>query len=256
MAMRNFLLFITLTSVVFCSNAQTEKTNNGHFVICYDKDVESYAMASGNILNLVWDRLDEFGFKPPKKVVFNLVKSERNRLFLHKDKPIITLEYISLDPSKVPVNFVYGLCHEMGHVCMFHITPNKNNWMSLPYREGWADIFGESMTILLDEKFGVDAWPNPYNYLERLAVYTNMRTQAFEKGDDVSASYISDFFWKKLVEEKGMDKMPFFFRQIKSNRVRNPDADKKFRAELVKFGVTDDLLDYFDQNKQHLILSE
>ena len=83
-----------------------------------------------------------------------------------------------------------------------------------------------------------------------------MRTQAFEKGDDVSASYISDFFWKKLVEEKGMDKLPFFFRQIKSNRVRNPDADKKIRAELVKFGITNGLLDYFDQNKQHLILSE
>jgi hypothetical protein len=128
--------------------------------------------------------------------------------------------------------------------------------MTKAYREGWANIFGESMTVLLHEKYGVDVWHNSYDYLARLDIYITMRTQAIETGENISDRFISDFFWEKLVEEKGMDKIPFFFRQIKSNRVRNPFADKKFREELVKLDVSSDLLNYFDQNIQYLIWLE
>ena len=72
----------------------------------------------------------------------------------------------------------------------------------------------------------------------------------------LSCTKISVFFWEKLVYEKGMDKIPFFFNQIKSNRVSNPNADEKFRTELVKSDVTNDFLDYFDQNRKYLIKSE
>jgi len=254
--MRKVFLSTVLIFSVFYSVAQTEKTKIGHFVIRYDKDVEAYALSSTHILNFVWEKLDELGFKPPKKIKFNLVKSDRNVLFKDRDKPIITLEYTTLDPSKISQNLVYGLCHEMGHLCMFNITPNKNNWMSIAYREGWANIFGESMTTLLYEKYGLDVWHNPYDYLARLGVYITMRTQAIESGENIPDMFISDIFWKMLVDEKEMDKIPFFFRQIKSNKVRNPNADKKFRAELVKLNVSSDFLNYFDQNKQIMIRHE
>ena len=255
--MRKVFFSIGFIFIVFSGVAQTENKTIEHFIIKYDKDVEEYALSSARILNFVWYRLEELGFKPPKKIKFNLVKSDKNMLFIDRDKPIITLEYTILDPSRIGNNIVYGLCHEMGHLCMFHITPNKNNWMTLAYREGWANVFGETMTVLIYEKFGIEAWPNPYNYLARLeASYINVRSEAIETGKNITDRYISDFFWKKLVNEKGMDKIPFFFRQIKSNKVRNPNADRKFRAELVKLGVTDDLLGYFDHNKQHLIHSE
>jgi len=240
--------------MIFSSIAQTEKIKNGHFVIRYEKDVEAYALASAKILNFVWDKLEELGFKPPKKVDLFLVKSDRNSLGIHTVKKIIILQYTALDPTKTGANYVYGFCNEMGHLCMSNITPNDDSWMTTAYREGWAHVFGESMTILLHEKYGDDVWHTPYDYLTRLDANTTKRMQAIENGENISDMFISEFFWQKLVDEKGMDKMPFFFRQIKSNRVRHPDADKKFRAELVKLNVSSDLLNYFDQNIQHLII--
>ena len=253
--MQKVFLFMVLIFMGFRGVAQTEKITNGHFEIKYDKDVEAYALGSVRILNLSWDKLNELGFKLPKKIKFNLVKSERDKLFVDKDKPIITLEYTSLDWSKTRPNFVYGLCHEMGHVCMFQITPNKNNWMTIDYREGWAHYFGGHMVVLLYEKFGDDMWYTPYNYLDQLTEsISTLRTRTFEKGEDQNLGFlISTSFWEMLINEKGIDKMPSFFRQIKSNGVRNPDAVKKFRVELIKFGLSNDLLDYFDRNHKYLI---
>ena len=254
--MRKVFFSAMLILVVFNCIAQTEKTKKGHFEIRYDKDVEAYAWASAHILNFAWDKSEELGFNPPKSVKFNLVKSERDMLFTDKDKPIITLEYTTLDGSERWRNYVYGLCHEMGHVCMFHITPNKNNWMTIAYREGWAHVFGESISILLNEQYGIDVWPNPYDYLAQLDASITRRTKAIENGEYNPDRVISEVFWKKLIKEKGMDKIPFFFRQIKSHNVKNPFADKKFREELVKLDVSSDLLNYFDQNKQDLIWLE
>ena len=121
--------------------------------------------------------------------------------------------------------------------------------MTKEYRESWANYFGISMAGLLHEKQGLDVWPIPYNYL---AWYADTQVQV-KDDDDKYVYFISALFWEKLVNEKGMNKIPSFFRQLKSSGVKNPDAVKKFRAELVKFGVSDDLLDYFDLNKQYLI---
>ena len=242
-----------LIFIVFSSIAQTEKTKNGHFVIRYDKNVEAYALASATILNFVWDKLKELDFKPPKKVDLFLVKSDRNTLGIHTVKKYIILQYTALDPSITGANYVYGFCHEMGHLCMSNITPNDDNWMTQAYREGWAHVFGEIMSVLLHEKYGVDVWSTPYDYLELNNRNTAKRAQSIETSENVSDMFISELFWRKLVDEKGMGKIPFFFRQIKSNKVMPPDADKKFRAELVKLNVSRNLLYYFDQNKQHLI---
>lgn len=255
--MRKIFFFIVLIFIVFSSIAQTKKDINGHIAIRYDQDVESYAIAGARILDFVWDRLHELGFAPPEKIAFNLVKSDKNVLFVDKDKPIITLEYTTLNPSEFNADFVYGLCHEMGHLCMFHITPNKNNWMTKDYREGWADVFGKNMVGLVYEEFGLDAWPDPYNYLKRTVNNITIRKQTIEKGKGAYYDfYISADFWEKLVDEKGMDKIPFFFKQIKSMKVRNPNADKKLRNILVEFDVSNDLLYYFDRNKKYLIRSE
>ena len=253
--MQKVFFFIVLIFKVFSGVSQTEKITNGHFEIKYDKDVEPYALASAHILNFNWDKLNELGFTLPKKIKFNLVKSDRDMLFTDKEKTIITLEYTSLDWSKTRPNFVYGLCHEMGHVCMFQITPNKNNWMTLDYREGWAHNIGVHMVVLLYEKFGEDMWYTPYNYLDQVTEsISDLRTRTFEKGEDQNSGFlISTSFWEKMINEKGIEKIPSFFRQIKSNKVRNPDAVKKFRVELVKFSLSSDLLNYFDQNNKHLI---
>ena len=254
--MRKVFLFTVLVFVVFNSIAQIKKTTKGHFVIRYEKDVETYAMAGANILNFVWDRLDELGFKPPKKIGFNLIKSDKNQLGINTATQIIYLHYTSLDPSKISANFVYGLCHEMGHLGMSNITPNSD-WMTKDYREGWADFFGDNMVALVYEKYGVDAWPNPYNYMAQMVNRSTDKEQTIKNGEGaLYGFYISVIFWEKLVYEKGMDKIPFFFNQIKSNGVSNPNADKKFRMELVKFEVTNELLDYFEQNREYLIESE
>ncbi len=254
--MRKIFLFIMLAFIVFSSVAQTEKVTSGHFVIKYDKDVETYALASARILNFVWDRSEELGFYPPKEVKFNLIKSDRDVIFVDRNKLMITLEYTDINIAKSGKNHVYGFCHEMGHLCMFNITPNKNNWMTKEYREGWAEYFGERMIALLYEKYGINVWPDPYDYLALSVEYATTRTQAIEKGKDIPGYFISGFFWERLVNEKGMDKIPAFFGQIRSNRVRNPNATKKFRTELVKFGITNDLLAYFDQNEKCFIWSE
>jgi len=81
-----------------------------------------------------------------------------------RKEPVITLEYITLDPNQVRTNFVYGLCHEMGHSCMFYTIPKKNKGTTKAYHEGWAHVFGERMAVLLHEKYGDDVWPIQYDY--------------------------------------------------------------------------------------------
>ena len=255
MILQKVFFSTVLIFMVFSGIAQVEKIRDGHFVVKYDNKDEMYALGSARILNFVWDKLDEQGFNPPQKVKFNLKKSKktRNRLVINTYFKKITLEYTSLDPSIIRANFVYGLCHEMGHLCMSNMSPNRNKFTK-DNREGWADYFGISMARLLHDNYGLDIWPIPYNYLAQHAESTNRRTPVLEKGEGNNYGfYISAIFWEKLVNEKGMDKIPFFFIQLKSSRVKHSDANQKFRAELVKFGVSDNLLVFFDKNKQHLI---
>jgi len=144
--MRKALFSFVLILIVFSSIAQTEKTKNGHLEIRYDKDVEAYALAGAKILNFVCDNLEELGFNLPKKIKFDLVKSESSMLSIKgRKEPVITLEYITLDPNQVRANFVYGLCHEMGHSCMFYTMPKKNKGTTKAYHEGWAHVFGEKV---------------------------------------------------------------------------------------------------------------
>jgi len=246
-----------LIFTVFNSIAQTEKIKNGHFTIRYDKDVEAYALSSAQILNFAWDKLNEIGFNPPKNLKFNLIKSKRDILFINGSKLIITLEYTTFDMSKTWKNHVYGLCHEMGHLCMFQIILNKHNWMTMACREGWAHVLGDSMTVLLHEKYGINIWPTPYDYLSISNAWKSNQTRELAIENDNQADFfISVVFWEKLVEEKGMDMIPYYFRQIKSNRAKKPFSEKKIKEDLVKLGVSSDLLNYFDQNKQYLIRHE
>jgi hypothetical protein len=255
MIMQKIFFSIVLVFMVFSGNSQTKKVRDGNFVIKYDNKDEMYALACARILNFVWEKSDKQGFNLPKKVKFNLKKStkNRNRLVINTYFKKITLEYTSLDPSIIRANFVYGLCHEMGHLCMSEMSPNRNRFTK-DNREGWADYFGISMARLLHEIYGLDVWPIPYNYLAQHAESTNRRTPVLEKGEGNNYGfYISAIFWEKFVNEKEMDIVPTFFRQLRSNQVRSSGANQRFRAELVKLGVSNDLLVFFDKNKQHLI---
>ena len=86
-------MFTALLFMVTNSIAQIKKHRKGHFVVRYEKDVKTYAMAGAHILNFVWDRLDELGFKPPKKMGFYLMKSDKNELAINTATQVIYLQY-------------------------------------------------------------------------------------------------------------------------------------------------------------------
>ena len=159
-----------------------------------------------------------------------------------------------LPPDESGKKNVYGLCHEMGHLCMYYLTHNKNNWMSKSYRESWADFFGNYMIDSVYQHLGSDIWPEPHNYLMTAGTGFMLNRFQHRKENPDEFDY-SCKYWYELNERLGFDKFSGFFEEIARQKVRNPDAREKYFMVLSDFTGDEELSVWFNKYADHLILS-
>jgi len=248
-----------VTAISFHANAQLKSLKSEDIYIQYEECAAEYAKASLEILELVKRNAMDMGFAFPGRIHLHMIKSEKNRLYFNKRNPnSITWEFKSLNdflsPGESGYNNIYGLCHEIGHACMFNITPHKNNWMTRDYREGWADFFGNIMIDSLHKILGPDFWPDPHNYLEYAGMqYFVNRLESDTVIQNASFNYSSSF-WYNLSLRIGVENISSFFRSVKSSRIRNPHCETKFLAVLKQFITDEDFIADVNKNLNYLLL--
>lgn len=260
--MNHKLNFIILCAAISLNiNAQLKSLKSQDFVIQYEECAEEYVTAGVKVLELVKRNALELGFELPRKIHFKVLKADRNRLYFDKKNPnSIIWEFASMNdflaPEKSGFNNIYGLCHEMGHVCMFNITPHKNNWMTRDYREGWADYFGNMMIDSVHKTMGLDFWPDQHNYLEYAGMeYFKKRIESDTTRQNERFNYSSQF-WYKLSNHIGLENVSSFFKSIKSGKVRNPDCERKFIAVLKPYDLDMDFISDFENNIDILLITD
>lgn len=252
---------ILVTVMSFHANAQLKSLKSKDFDIQYEECAADYAKASLSILELVKENATDMGFALPRKIHLRIIKSKKNRLYFDIKNPnSIIWEFKSLydflSPRESGYNNIYGLCHEMGHVCMFSITPHKNNWMTRDYREGWADFFGNLMIDSIHKTLGPDFWPDPHNYLEFAGMqYFESRLESDTTIQNASFNYSSSF-WNNLSVQIGVENMSSFFRSVKSGKVRNPHCATKFIAVLKQYNLDMEFIADVNENLNFLLLTK
>lgn len=251
-------LYIILLSVTL--NGQIKRVETEHFQASYEVEAEKYVLASLEVLELARDLASKTGYDLPDKLQFSVIRSERNVLYFSRKKLNgIIWEYNSMEnflpPGESRKKNVYGLCHEIGHLCMYHITNNKNNWMSYDYRESWADFFGNYLIDSVYHYLGADFWPEPHDYRESAGM--EFFLQRIERDNPELLSFNkSSLFWYELNSKLEFRNMPEFFEKIKNKRVRNPDAKQKYLDVLKASLGEDDITAWFNDYADYLILDK
>ena len=262
--MMNRLLTLAILLISFNVQGQTKRLDNKHFHVEYEAETEEYAIASLKVLDFVRDEAVKYGFLLPDKLNFSIIRSNRNTLYIdYKHLKGITWEYNSmtnfLPPSASGKKNVYGLCHELGHLCMYHIINNKNNWVTKEQSESWADFFGNFMTDKLYQEFGDELWIEPHNYTETAGMSSlQQRLQADKEKTELKKFNECCFYWWELNEKIGFENMSQLFKGIKNNNVSNPKAKEKYFNTLISFIDDKDKLqlwynkyaDYLIRNKK------
>jgi hypothetical protein len=258
--MKEILIISFLILVTATLKSQTKKTETEHFQVKYEAESEKYVDASLKVLELGKKIADRNGYKLPNKLKFSVIKTDRNVLYFDRKKlNAIVLEYKSLDaflsPSEGGKNNIYGLCHEIGHLCMHNIVHNKNNWMSYDFRESWADFFGNILVDSVSHYLGTDFWPNQYNFLD-FAGTRAMNNRISNKNPKLLKFDASTQFWIDFNSKIGFQKFNEFFEKVKENKVNNPNARKKFLETLVAYIDEEGIEKWYDSYADYLILNK
>lgn len=241
-------------------SGQTKKIETAHFNAKYELEAEEYALASLQILESAWSIAANNGFLLPEKIRFSILRTDRSVLYFNrKNLKEIRLEYSSLTsllpPDESKKNNIYGLCHEIGHLCMYNTTHNRNNWMSYDYRESWADYFGNFIIDSIYKQFGIDCWPEPHDYRK----YSGMEylIQRIEKNDPKLQSFNkASLFWHELNLAIGFNNLHGFFEEVNIQKVNNPNAKEKYLEVLSGYLQKSELEEWFQQYADYLILNE
>ena len=239
--------------------AQVQKKETEHFSAKFAIEAEEYAIASLEVLEAAWTIASNNGFYLPNRIKFSIKKSDRNALYFNrKSLKEITWEYESLSdflpPDQSRKNNIYGLCHEIGHLCMHNTNHNRNSWMSSDYRESWADYFGNIIVDSLYEELGIDFWPEPHDFKR----YAGMDyfLQRIEKNNPKLQSFNnSGLFWDELGNEIGFSNIHMFFNSIEAQKVDNPGATGKFIDVLKLYLEGRDVEGWFEQYAEDLIIN-
>lgn len=258
--MSRLTIFILLIFSSYLISGQTDKIETEHFKVKYDIEAEKYVKASIKVLESAWNIATRNGYKLPDKIRFNVRNTDRSVLYFdRKSLKEITLEYKNIDsfnsPNQGGKNNIYGLCHELGHLCMYNTTTNKNNWMSYNFRESWADFFGNFLIDSVHAELGTDFWPNSYDYLEFSG--SEYMAKRIEKNN----SKIADFnkagkFWIELNSIVGFKNMNRIFEQVNELKVSNPDAKEEFLEVLKTVSDKNEIEDLYRQYSDLLIVKQ
>ena len=238
--------------------AQVQKKETEHFTARFPAEAEEYAIASLQVLEAAWTFASKNGFYLPDRIKFSIKKSDRNVLYFNrKSLRGISWEYESLadflPPDQGGKNCIYGLCHEIGHLCMYNTNHNRNSWMSYDYRESWADYFGNIVIDSLYKEHGIDFWPVAHDF-NRFAGMDFFFKRIAKNNTELQSFNNSGLFWNDLGNEIGFSNIYSFFNSIEAQKVDNPGAKKKFMDVLKLYLERRDLELWFDQYPEDLII--
>jgi hypothetical protein len=257
---------LTLTTLILIAlsilnvHAVTKTITTNDFIIQYEECTKSYAKASLKILTVVKTNAVKMGFTFPKKIEFNIVKSDKNMLYVRTNNPnLITWEFKSLKdflaPQKSGYNNVYGLCHEMGHVCMLNIIPDYT-WMTKDYSEGWANYFGSLMIENVYTNLGVKAWPDQHDYHESRGLQAFLKNIKANTSENDKNFYYCSSFWFNLSTQIGNKNIINFFYTIKMSDINIKNSDIKFLNLLKQYKPDSNFIENFRKNKNRLIITK
>lgn len=250
------LIWIVL-SIIIDVKATTKTITTKDFIVEYEGGTENYAKASLKILEVVKMNAVKMGFYFPQKVEFCIVKSNKNKLYVSADNPNrITYEIKSmndlLSPEKSGYNNVYGLCHEMGHLCMFYILP-RNTWMTKDCYEGWANYFGSLMIEHVYQNLGIKAWPDQHDYHKSRGIQAFLKGIKTNKSKEYNGFYYSSLFWYNLSTRIGKKNLCKFIVSLNISNINSSNCEKKFVDIFKMYNLDSGFIDEFKKNKNYLL---
>lgn len=254
------ILIVILFYNIDFSYGKTIKLKTESIIARYDSEVEKYALASIKVLELVREKAIESGFDLPDKIKFEIKRTDRNVLWVDKKSlNKITWEYTSLDnflpPSKSKKKNVYGLCHEIGHLCMYRTFYKNNLYLSYNYRESWADYFGNLMIDSVYHKLGTDIWPEPHNYTKTSGM-TFLRNRISNNNPNLKEFNACSQFWIELSDKIGFANYNDFFNHITSTMRTLDDKKSGYAIIISKYIDEENIDDWFNKYADYVIRIE
>lgn len=132
----------------------------------------AYGEAFASILSEARNNYEEvFGLPMPDTVILEVKKEVRGlgRPELYTDgKSTIFLvieseQHLATPFNKGPYN-IYGMCHELGHIAMYHKMGNTIG-LHEAVAEGWAHYAGSVIEDTVARLLGDNIWPEPYDVI-------------------------------------------------------------------------------------------
>lgn len=252
------IILIAMSIMNVRAEKKTITTND--FIIQYEKSTENYAKASLKILEVVKKNAIKMGFTFSKKIELHIVKANKNTLYVRGGNPnLITWEYKIMNdfqtPQKGGYDNIYGLCHEMGHVCMGNITPHYY-WMTENYNEGWGNYFGSLMIENVYRQLGLKAWPNQYDYHKLSGIKGFVKSLQSERLKKNPGFIYSSLFWYNLSSRIGKNNVSSFFHAINLIDINSSNSDIKFINLLKSYKLDKDFIADFQKNKDYLLITK
>lgn len=257
----SLLRMALLVPAIFFSlvlDGQMKKAETEHFKARFETEAEPYVLAGLELLESVRTIATDNGFYLPDMIRFSVIRSDRNVLYFKKKSlKEIVWEYNDmknfLPPMESGKKNIYGLCHEMGHLCMYNTNHNRNNWMSYDYREAWADYFGNLMVDSVYDQLGTGFWPDPHDYRE----YSGMdyfAERSSEERPEMRTFYRAGMFWYELSGMIGFNHINGLFDALEKSNVKNPGAGDKYQEILSRFMPGEHTEEWFTRYADGLIL--
>ncbi len=249
-------IFFLTTDYLFGKKIKMETE---HVIARYDTEVEEYVLASIKVLELVRELAIKNGFDLPDKIKFNVIHSDRNVTWFDKkglDK--LTWEYTSLDnflpPLKSKKKNIYGLCHEIGHLCMYRTFYKNNLYLTYNYRESWADYFGNLMIDSVYSKLGTDFWPEPHDYTSTSGM-NFLKNRISNNNPDLKEFNACSQFWIELTDKIGFSNYNDFFSDITAMRTFD-DKRSELAIVISKYISDENVEDWFNKYADYVIRIE
>ncbi|MHC4598306.1 MAG: hypothetical protein ACYS47_04810 [Planctomycetota bacterium] len=145
-----------------------EKADN-HVVVVNDGVEEAYEKAIETLVETAWrGYVEDLKLPMPELITVNLSLDPGNRLRLFTDgKSQIFLDLNSMAQlrpcTESGVFNLYGFCHELGHIAMYHRLKTVDGIHSA-VAEAWPTVTGAIVCDYVYSKKGKKLWPVPFDY--------------------------------------------------------------------------------------------
>lgn len=152
------------------SGAEAGKTFQAdHVTVTYEGISDAYGRAVGQTVAAARRvAAEQFGFDLPQTVFVSVKAGENERSKLYNDGQdhiflTVPSEASLRRPAATGMFHLYGFCHEIGHLAMYRVIPNRA-WLSSGGAEGWAHYAGSRVLDAVYAREGEQLWPDAYDY--------------------------------------------------------------------------------------------